>query len=83
MSKYTWMIELNKYDPIGIDHLVIKADSCVAVDGMVSFFRNEKNQEDSIWDNNYMVAMLPSDRVMSVELLDNETGEPIGFIPND
>jgi hypothetical protein len=28
-----------------------------------------------------LVAFLPSDRVFEIEILDDETGEPAGFLP--
>jgi hypothetical protein len=83
MPKHTWSITLNPYDVSGKSHLIIKADTCNVDTSVIYFHRNEGKTEHFTWDDSYLVACIPMDRVMEVELLDNETGEPIGFVPND
>jgi hypothetical protein len=85
MSKYTWSITLGAYDVSGKSHLTIKADECSISEGCICFYRTDPidSTPDSMWHSHRLVAFIPTDRVMEVELLDNVTGEPIGFMPND
>ena len=81
MGKYAWQITLNKYDNSGVDHLYIRADSCDIYDGAVKFYNYTAKTEDNPYPELYLVAYLPTERVFEIELLDDETGEPIGFLP--
>jgi hypothetical protein len=85
MSKYTWSITLGAYDVSGKSHLTIKADDCSISEGCICFYRTEKSDSnpDSVWHSHCLVAFIPTDRVLEIELLDNVTGEPIGFLTND
>ena len=83
MAKYTWQITLNKYDNAGVDHLYVKADSCDIYDNAIKFHVSPSKTEDDPYPEQCLVAYLPSDRVFEIELLDSETGEPIGFLPTE
>jgi len=80
MPKHTWSITLNPYDPSGQHHKTVKADVCYIDNGAVCFYlRGEKTEED-LYPENILTAYIPTDRVLEIEILDNETGEPIGFL---
>jgi len=86
MSKYVWALEMNKYDESGQKHLVIHADRLSVYEGAICFYRVDEKAKspENVWeDGEYLVAYMPTDRVMSVEMLDKETGEPVGFMPGE
>ena len=81
MSRYAWQVTLNKYDNSGVDHLYIRADRCYTENGSIYFIRDGEKTEENPYPEGVLAVYLPSDRVFEIELLDNETGEPIGFLP--
>jgi hypothetical protein len=81
MAKHTWQITLNKYDNAGVDQLYVKADSCDIYEGAIKFHIDPAKTEENPYPESVLVAFLPSDRVFEIEILDDETGEPAGFLP--
>ena len=81
MANHTWQITLNKYDTSDVDQLYVKADSCDIYEGAIKFHIDPAKTAENPYPESVLVAYLPTDRVFEIEILDNETGEPIGFLP--
>jgi hypothetical protein len=81
MSKYTWYITLNKYDTSGENFKLVRADSCDIYENTIKFYNSPEKTTDKPYPEAVLIAYLPIDRVFEIELLDDETGEGIGFLP--
>ena len=80
MPKNTWSIKLYPYDHSGHTHKTVKADSCSVYDGRIAFYNNVSKTDDDPFPESLLIAYIPTDRVFELEILDDETGEPVGFL---
>ena len=46
----------------------------------IAFYNNFPRTEEDPFPESLLIAYIPTDRVFELEILDDETGEPVGFL---